>query len=215
MKFRIVIGQMALLMSCFYNGPNSKDNLQLKNARNQQNWSDKLIINNGQYRGTVYTDSLGDIYNIRYMPITITNDDIIPIHLQISFAKEYDFPIAASLEKFNVFPLPIEWANDGAEISDSMIDQLPKYISEPILNKTLEPNEKNLFAIGTLYRRGKTGGLLPKFLFIQNDQEIFSECDWLMNEHLSSMPQLSLGLKFSISGSCFKIPCGKISHPGQ
>jgi len=208
MKIRIVIGLLSLLILCSFKQQNLNDVLKDECVIYKQNDSVKLLINNGQYRGTVYTDSIGTIHNLRYMPITITNVGTKPIRLQINFANEYNFPIENSSENFNLFPLPNEWAIEGSEITDSMIDELPNYINKPILDKTLQPGEKILFAIGTKYIRGKTGGILPNSIFTLEDKEIFEECDLFKNDVLSSNSPKELGFKFSVSGSCFIIPCG-------
>ena len=84
--------------------------MEFENAPNQRlKLNSGLLIHNGQYRGTVYIDSLNNNYNIKYIPITITNDSTISIHLQIAFSKEYDYPIADAGESFKVFPMPKEY----------------------------------------------------------------------------------------------------------
>jgi len=202
------------------NQQTSKNALQIESAPNQHLWSKSgLRIDNGINRGTGYTDSVGANYNIRNIPITITNDSIIPIHLQIAFSKEYEYPIPFSDETFKVIPMPKEWALDGVEITDRMFNELQKYIDQPFLNKTLQPGERLVFAIGTRYR--PTGrGIVPNLLFAQSDSNNFQACDNLMNHDTSTNPQFVLGLKLDIylAGqrspiSCILIPCGEISYP--
>jgi len=212
MNYKIVVGLFTLVILSSFNQQNLGGELKVESINNAQNDSVNLSINNGQYRGTVYTDSVGTIYNLRYMPVTLTNNSTKPIRLQMNFANEYNFPIANIREKFNVFPMPNEWAIEGSEITDSMIDELPKYINTPVLDKTLQPGEKFLFAIGVKYIRGKTGGVLPNSIFTMEDKAEFKECDRLKNEDFSSLLIKGLGFKFSVSGSCFIIPCGNYSY---
>jgi hypothetical protein len=73
-----------------------------------------LLFDKGAKRGSRYIDSLGTDYSLRYVPIFITNDRTIPIHLQLAFSKEYDYSVAYGDGKFKVIPLPKEWAMDGA-----------------------------------------------------------------------------------------------------
>ena len=117
--------------------------VQEKSKSTEHTSKSGLLIDYGINRGTGYTDSLGTYYNIRYIPITITNDSTIPIHFQIAFSKEYDYPVAYGDREFKVIPLPKEWALDGVEITDRMINELPKYIDKPFSNKPLNP-AKNL-----------------------------------------------------------------------
>ncbi len=175
-----------------------------------------LLIDNGINRGTNYTDSVGIDHNLRYIPISITNDSIIPIRLQITFSKEYEFPHPDSDEKFKVIPLPNEWALDGVGVTESMIDELPKYIGKPVLNEIVQPGEELVMAIGTLYPRPpKTSGVLPNELFVHIERGIFPACDWLMQGESSSNNQILLGLRLNFGEKCVIILCGQISYADQ
>ena len=203
MKFGTIVGLFTVLIVC---------------SCVQQKPKSGLLIDNEINRGTGYTDSLGTYYNIRYIPITITNDSTIPIHLQMTFSKEYDFPIAYGGQKFKVIPLPKEWALDGVEITDSLIKELPKYIDKPLLNETLEPDEKYVLAIGTLYSRPANCGVVPNALFLQNKRGLYYACDSLINHDKSTNSKLALELKLDFypdgitKESCIIIPCGQISY---
>lgn len=212
MKYKIVSGLLIVLAICSCNQQKSKGNIKPENIAIHQNDSDALLIKNGQFRGVTYTDSLLSNHNLRYMPVTIANDSTITMHLQINFANEYDFPVSNSNEKFNVIPMPNEWAIDGGEVTERMLDELPKYITKPYLNKTLEPGEEILLAIGTLFRQGKTSGIVPNSLFQYRDGTILSECDWLIEQESSPNSQVTLGLELSSSGRCIRIQCGHISY---
>ena len=219
MIFRTIVGLLIVLIGCSGNQQTSKGEPQIENDPNQHFESKSgLLIDNGINRGTGYTDSLGTDYNLRYMPITISNDSTIPIHLQIAFSKEYDYPSAFSDEQFKVIPLPKEWT-DTILPTDGMIAELKNYIDKPSVNKTLEPGAEFVLAIGTQYL--PTGvGIVPNVLFAQSDSDNFQACDNLMNLDISTNPQLALGLKLDIyltrhryPSACILIPCGQISYP--
>ena len=109
--------------------------------------------------------------------------------------------------------MPKEWT-DTITITDSMFDELNNYIDKPLLNETVDPGEKFVVAIGTLYPRPpKNCGVLPNALFTHSDRRIFPTCDWLMKEDPSSNLQIALGLKLDFGESCTIIPCGQISYP--
>jgi hypothetical protein len=197
MVFKTLIGLLIVLIGC---------------SSNQQTSKGGLRIENGINRGTRYTDSLGTNYGITYIPITITNDSTIPMHLQIAFSNEYDFPHPDSDEKFKLIPLPKEWALDGVEITESMINELPKYIDKPLLNETIEPGEKIVVAIGTLRPVPTNCSPIPNVLFTYSNSDNFKACDSLMNQDKSANSQLVLGVKLDYCGGrCIIIPCGLVS----
>ena len=176
MILKTLVGFFIVLIGCSGNQQTSKNRLTIEDDPNQhQEWKSGLLIENGINRGIGYTDSLGNNYNIRYIPITITNDSTIPIHLHIVFSQDYDYPIEYGETQFKVIPLPKEWALDGVEVTDSMVDALQNSLNKPSLRYTLEPDEKWVFAIGTVYQ--PTGyGVLPNALYVQGDKPSFHEC---------------------------------------
>ena len=97
MIFRTIFGLLIVLIVCSCFQQTSIDGLPIES---------RLRIENGINRGVSYTDSLGTRYNLRYIPITITNDSTFPIHIQIAFSNEYDYPTAYGDEKFKVFSFP-------------------------------------------------------------------------------------------------------------
>ena len=202
MIFINIFGLLGALIVCSYS-QQTKDSEPMIGLR----------IDNGIYRGITYTDSLGSNYNLRYMPITITNDSTISIHLQIAFSKEYNYPDPASDEKFKIIPLSKEWALDGVGITESMIDELPNHIEKPFLNETIEPGEKIILAIGSLFPTPvKATGVLPRILFTHSDTGIFPECDWLTEEDPLSNQQIPLKLEITLGERCMIILCGQISY---
>ena len=208
MIFRAIVGILIVLIGC---------------SRNQQPPKSGLQIEKGPNHGVGYTDSLGTKYNVRYIPITITNDSTIPIHLQIAFLKEYDYPIALGAEKFKVFLIPKELTPDKVTYDSVSYElgnnELRNYFDRGlnpsnILNETLEPGKKCVIAIGTIYPRPpKVCGVLASELFVHSDRGAFTTCDWLMKEDPSSSPQIALGLKLTLRESCMIISCGQISYP--
>jgi hypothetical protein len=145
------------------------------------------------------------------------------MRIQLAFSKEYDYPAAYGDQKFSVFPFPKEVNPDEVTFdtisyelgSNELRDFLDKGFDTPyILNETVEPGEKCVVAIGTLYPRPpKICGVLPNALFVHSNRGIFPMCDWLMKEDPSSNPQIALGLKLNFKESCTIIPCGQISYP--
>jgi hypothetical protein len=211
MKFKNILGLLIVLMGCFPSQETPKDEMQAE--KGLMSPKSGLLFDNGINRGTTYRDTLGIDFNLRYIPITITNDSTIPVHLQIAFSREYNYPTAETDQKFKVIPMPKEWALDGVGVTDRMFNELKDYIDDPTLNETLESGEEFVFAIGTLYPRPpKTTGVLPKALFAHIDAGVFFSCDWLMKKEPSLNPPKVLGLKLVFGESCTVIPCGQISY---
>lgn len=172
-----------------------------------------LRIENGINRGVSYTDPQGNDYNLRYIPISITNDSTIPICIELAFAEGYVYSTSNGDENFEIIPLPREWALDGVEITDSMMNEIANYIQKPMFKEMLEPGEKWLIAIGTLYPRPpKLNGILPNSLFVHHDQEVFPNCDWRMKKETSSNARLPLGLQLNFGENCMIIPCGLVAY---
>lgn len=203
---------MMLVCSCFQQ--TSKGGLGPKNESKHSFTSKSgLQIKNQINRGINYTDSLGIDYRIRYIPISITNDSTISIHLQLEFSKEYNHPNPESDEKFKLIPLPEEWALDGAIVTDSMLGNLPKYIQHPNINTTVRSGEEIIIAIASMYPRpAKTTGVLPRILFTQNEITNFTECGRLLRKDRLSNQQMPIALKVIIGEWCMVIPCGQYSY---
>lgn len=174
-----------------------------------------LQIENGINRGVNYTDSRGGTYSIRYIPITLTNDTSLSIQLQLKF-ETADYLDTNSREPFNLIPLPERWAMDGVYITDSLLNEIPKYLQQPSVNKVLKPGEEWLMAIGAIYSRpAKFTGVLPHILFTHTTEAVFSECDWGMEEIPSSGAPLALGLRLRLGGNCMIVPVGQMVYLEQ
>lgn len=176
-----------------------------------QTWNGGLQIENGVNRGVTYTDSLGKTYNVRYIPITLTNESSLSMQIQIAFDGS-DYLHDVGSEPFQVVPLPEAWALDGVEITDSLLDAIPKYIRKPFFSKRLTSGEKCLMAIATIYPRpAKFSGVLPSALFASTEQGVLAECDGHLKEKPSSNSSIALGLKLRLGESCVVIPSGQVS----
>lgn len=215
MKLTPIVGALIVMIfwSCVHQSPKNK------NANTQQvKLKSGLKIENRPNRGTFYNDSLGAKYGITYIPVTIKNDSTIPLHIQMNFSNAYNFPQPDSDEMFELTPLPEEWALDGTEITDGMLDGLQHFLDKPRLNKIIEPGEKLVLAIGT-HRSvpSKTSVPIPNALFIQNNKDLYHECDSLIYQNNLTISTSSLWLKLVVdinsdSPWCTLIPCGQISY---
>lgn len=197
----------------------SKSALQLEHDSNQ-NLRSGLKIEYKVTRGQGYTDNLGTKYSLRYIPAVITNDSTVPIHIQIAFLKEYDYPSEYEDKQFKVFPMPKEWALDGVGISDSTYNDLPNYINNPSLSKTLKPGEEWLLAFGTLYPRRINYGVFPMAVFPQNNRAFHHWCDNVVVPDESPNAQFIIELNIGFTSgsqaspeSCSVISFGEISYP--
>ena len=219
MILRILLGLIVLLNTCSDLQDESKPGLRIENGIN---------------RGVSYTDPQGITYSIRYIPITITNDNPTPIHIKIAFLKEYDYPTANHEGTFKVFPFPKEMSPDEVvhdsnsyELSKGVLhDFLDKGFDIPYsLNVTAKPGQKIDVAIGTLYPRPAKNSVLPNVLFTHSERDTFPECDWHMKEEPCSNPEIALGLKLNLclggprvldgksySPGCMIIPCGRVTY---
>lgn len=217
MVFRTIVGFLIVLIA-FSCSQETKKGGQLIDSG--------LLIDNGINRGVSYTDSIGTKYNVRYIPITITNDSTIRIRIQIAFSKEYHYPIELGAEKFIVFLMPKELPPDNVtfdsmsyELGDNELrNYFDRGLNPPnVLIETIEPGKKYVTAIGTLYPSFKDCYVLPNALFAQGDSINFQVCDNTIDQDGSTNPQLSLGLKLDFNRgeaneSCRIISCGHISY---
>ena len=227
MKFRAIVGLLIVLIVCSCSQRTSKNGLHNDIGTNQHHESKSgLRIENSPNRGLNYTDTLGTKYSYRNIPITITNDSTIAIHIQIALSNEYDYPAAYDDQKFKVFLLPKEltpdkvtWNSVSYELGYNELHNFfdrglnPAYV----LNETLEPGEKCFITMGTLYPRPTDSFVLPHALFVQGDSVNFQACDNTIDQDGSTDPELAIGLKLDFNRgesneSCILIPCGQIYY---
>lgn len=214
---KTIIGLLIVLIGC---------------SGNQQTPISGLRIENSPNRGLNYTDPVGTKYSYRNIPITITNDSTIAIHIKLALSNEYDYPSDDDDQKFKVFLLPKEltpdkvtWDSLSGEVGNNELRNFfEKGLNFPyILNETLEPGEKCDITMGTLYPRPTDCGVVPNALFIQNNIGLYNACERLLNQDISipiapeknqDGTQFNLELKLGFCDrGCFIIPCGQISYP--
>lgn len=170
-----------------------------------------LTIENGFRRGITYTDSLGIEYNLRYIPITITNDQTEPVRLQITFADTYNYPDTHLDERFRLVPLPMEWALDGVGVNKKMMAELPGYMNNPTVSKTLKPGEKWVMSIGALYlRETQHSGVIPEALSVMDQMD--RDCPLVGASDDTIEPNHLLSLKLNFGGSCGMVLAGQFLH---
>lgn len=217
MKFGNIFGLLTffILCSCFQRTSKSRgldENLDNSEVKLES----QLIIDNGINRGISYTDPLGTDYSIRNIPIRIKNDSTIPVQIHINFSRTYNHPNLTVGEKFNLIPLPTEWGLEHTDITESMLDEIPKLIEKPYLKATIEPGNEIILSIGSIYPRpAKSTGVLPRTLFVQNDSTILSNCERYIEVETTISQQIPLRLKTIFGEQCMIIPCGYISYVEQ
>lgn len=219
MNIKITLGILVMLVffSCTERTPKNKT-AELHADLQEIKINSGITIENKPNRGTFFHDSLGVKYGITYIPVTIKNDSTIPLKVRIDFSKDYSFPQPNSNEKFKLLPLPKVWALDGINITNQMLDQLPYYLDNPKLTKTLAPGENLIFAIGTYRSIPSNASVpIPNALFTQNNKSLYKDCDLLSYQDSSNNAPLSLGLKLFVdinttSPWCTLISCGSISY---
>lgn len=113
-----------------------------------------LYIANGQRQGMQYIDSTKTEYNYRYYTTMITNDSIIPIHLNINIS-EAEINLRNTI-KSKIFLLPRhltpeEQQFDQGGMSTELKSFLDQDIETPVyLNKILNPTERCVLTFGVL-----------------------------------------------------------------
>lgn len=152
-----------IFLICLYGcSPNSKDYSDRAPVLigNRQFGGEKqfgLYITNAPRQGMQYFDSAYTAYNYRYYTITITNDTLIPIHLDISF-PESALDLKDSIRS-KVFLLPRHLTpNEQHFDTGGMSKELKRFLDVGIhtpvyLSKTLKPTEKCTMTFGILTDR--------------------------------------------------------------
>ena len=219
----IILALLIALIACSCAEQSSKNGPQTpEGAMPPPELNTGLIIEYGPNAGMIDTFSAG---NYIHITATITNDSIIPIHLQVAISKEVAFPDSCGDHTYKLFLLPQELTPDTptlyGKITEETGDFLDSCLENPyILNKTLEPGEYTVITIGTLFSSAPKCAALPRAVFTQSDVRKFQACDNRMLQKNSTLLQLALGVKLDFySGkgpkpeTCILIPCGQISYP--
>ena len=155
-------------------------------------------IENGPRQGFQYFDSTKTEYNYRYYTITITNDTIVPILLQINFDKT-DILVNDSI-KSKIFLLPRHLTPDKQHFDQTMPKELIRFLDVEIdppqkLIKTLKQSEKCVLTFGVLTDTKYSDPTTPYGTEILTSDE--------------NSPVISMKLKIN---DRLIIPCGKISY---
>ena len=112
-----------------------------------------LYIENGPRQGFQYFDSTNTEYNYRYCTITIINDSLMPVNLEIYFPETAKTLINSLNSK--VFLLPRHLTPEEQHFDQSISKELKRFLDFEIikpehLDKTLNPNEKCVLTFGVL-----------------------------------------------------------------
>ena len=207
MKFILIKGLVLLLILCACQANATKSGLKIAYKPT---------------RGQSYTDAQGTSLNLRHIPATITNDSSLSIHIEIAFAEQYNYPPAFDDKQFRIFPMPEIWAMDGIDITDSILRELPPYMDNPSLSKTLKPGETWYLAFGTLYPKNINYGVFPIAVFSQDQRDLQHECKNQINPEELPISPLSLELLIGFTDgsqaspdSCISLPFAQISYPEE
>ena len=185
-----------------------------------------LKIEYGPNLGTTHIDTLGVKNFYVHITATITNVDTIPIHLQLAFAKEYDFPGFCGDDKYKVFLLPEELTPDSLTVYNNIVNGQHDFLNDPLknstsINKTLNPREYFVVTTGTLTAKPSNCSPVPRAIFFY-DEGLYRDCDRPINEKISTDSNLAIGLKLEYynqrkfiapEDGCATIPVGQISYP--
>ena len=213
MKFRIIVGLLIGMIAC---------------SCSQQTLKSGLKIEYGPNLGATHTDTLGAKHFYVHSTAIITNDSIIPIHLQLALSNEYDFPtFCGDTNKYKVFLLPEELTPDTATIYNNIVNGQHDFLNTPldnpkILNKTLNTGEYCVVTIGVLIPKPTNCAAVPRAVFSHDNEGLYHTCDIQLNQAILTNPQLEIGVKLEYynrrkfitpEDGCAIIPFGQISYP--
>lgn len=212
---RIIFGLLFSLVVCSSFMLTSNDHVLVQGSQHRLIQPPSgLLIANGVIRGSSYTDSIGETFTFRHIPITITNDTTIPINVRIEYSKEYLYPENQGPERFRVFPLPHEWARGQTPDSTltRMHSKLSTHIEQLLITATIEPGESMGLAIGIVYPSpDELWWVVPDALFALSENGSSHSCDWLIEDQ-SSVRENRLALKIRMGKGCRILPCGQFSY---
>lgn len=187
-----------------------------------------LKIEYGPNLGITHTDTLGTRHFYVHSTAIITNDSIIPIHLQAALSNEYEFPTFCNdTNKYKVFLVPEELTPDTATVYNNVLNGPNDFLNGPldkpsVLNKTLKPGEYCVVTIGVLIPKPSNCTAVPRAIFTHDNIGLYQKCDRQINTAISTVPQLTIGVKLEYYNNrkfitpedgCVVIPFGQISYP--
>jgi len=129
-----------------------------ESKKHLQNISEKhfgISIENGPRQGFQYFDSARCEYDYRYVTTTITNDSIVPVHLEIYFSEEYNSLRTHDSLNSKVFLLPRALTPKRQHFDGSMSKELKDFLDTEIdtpisLDTTINPKEECVIRFGVL-----------------------------------------------------------------
>ncbi len=181
---------------------NSGNDLHLKRGQNFG-----IIISNSARHGRP------NYFNIS---TTFSNDTLIPVHLKISFSKEY----VHHNNKFRIILLPESMTVEKLRYDGTLIQNFLQTDYSNSLNKIIKPKEN--YIVNIAFINDNNSNVIPGQLALISKLHKFNFGSIPDSSITQDMPtndslNISLGLNFSIltdSVYGFKlIPCGTIYYP--
>ena len=161
-----------------------------------------LYIENGPRQGFQYFDANKTEYSYRYCTITLTNDSVIPVKLEIYFPETSKTLIDNSNSKVFLLPrhlTPEEQHADTEGISAELKKFLDFEIDKPVhLSKVVMPGEKCVVIFGVLTDIKYPEPTTPYETALLTSRE----------------KTAAIALKLKINDT-FIIPCGQFSYVEQ
>lgn len=206
----------------------SSTNGQTQNNNNEQVKSNSGIkIEYGPNLGASHTDEHGVEHFYVHSTAIITNDSIVPIHVQCMLSKAYEFPAFCGDSTYQVFLLPEQLTPDTTTIYNSIVNGQHDFLNNPLstpatLNKTLDPGDNCVVTIGVLIRKPANCAAVPRAIFTHDERGLHQKCDIELNQAISADFKLQLGVKLEYyyrrkfiapGDGCVVIPFGQISYP--
>jgi len=230
MKFRPILALLIVLIACSCSQRTSKDGQQIEDGTNQQALKSGLRIEYGPNLGTGHTDTSGTRHFYVHSTAIITNDSIIPIHIQFALSKEYEFPtFCGDTNKYKVFLVPEELTPDTATLYNNILNGQHDFLNTPldnpsVLNKTLNSGEYCVVTIGVLIPKPTNCAAVPRAVFSYDNKGLYQACDPQLNQAILTNPPLEIGVKLEYynqrkfiepEDGCTVIPFGQISYPNR
>ena len=202
------------LYSCSDDAPNEVKHEKYFGSYSDSQKGSGISIENGPRQGFQYFDSAGTEYSYRYITTTISNDSLVPIHLIISFSKEYTYLRSHNSLKSKVFLLPRELTPERQHFDNSMSKELKHFLDKDVdapisLDKIINPNERLVMTFGVLTEM-KYGEFMRMELISSDKQFHLNPDDSLENIVHPSEDSRTFYLGLNLVNS-FIIPCGQIS----
>ena len=163
-----------------------------------------LRIEYGPNLGTSHMDKSGVKYFYVHSTAIITNDSLIPIHLSLAMSNELDFPTyCEDSNQYKVFLLPEELTPDTATIYNNIVNGQHDFLNHPltnqnIINRSLKYGEFIVVTIGVLIPKPSNCAAVPRAVFTEDTNELYSKCENQINQLLMSKSSFEIGVKLEI-----------------